>query len=50
MVIKGFRLSEEPVPDLAVVRLTPRGKFRAVQFRAVAVMLRKIKKIPITPN
>lgn len=49
-VIKIFRLSKKPVRDLAVVRLTPPERFRAVTFRVVACLLRKIRTIPITPN
>jgi hypothetical protein len=49
-VIKVFRLSQESVPGLDLKRLTPRGKFRAVKFRVAAFVLRKINKVPITPN
>lgn len=48
-VIRIFRLSQEPVEDLRVVRLTPPRLLRALLFRIVAALLRK-KKVPITPN
>jgi Subtilase family len=49
-MIKVFRLSQESVPGLDLKRLTPRGKFRAVKFRVAAFLLRRIKKVPVTPN